>query len=812
MLSFAHRGVLILAVLGAGSVPGTVLAQDSTGESGAREVTEIIVTARKREENINEVPLAISAFSSDDIAKRNIESLNDVAKYTAGLSFENYAGGTNPAPIIRGLAQNTLGDRNQNVGTFVDGVHIQQQGNIDFALMDVERIEVLKGPQNSQYGRSAFAGAINYVSRKPVMDELDGSVAFTLGTDEREELRGSLSVPIVRDILAIRVYGVQSESDGTWENNFSGGDRAIPTVDTSFGQSFDGTDGNLGGWDNNAGQVQLSFHPLDNLRMDLGYFKSNVNNEQGAVQFIRPGAATIWGLDRETNCNPSAATGVLRFYCGELDLNPDNITVDPRSVGLYAETQLITAKGEWDITDAVMATYLFGRNDLDQNGFSHTSNPPNPELEGCGAFASTAPPCATPTTPTGILFQTGPTTQQATSHELRFDGSLLDDVLTWRLGFYHSQVNDRSYINSVESRRSVIQDPGGQLVNGAFPVAAATFEDKTDAIFGSVGYSFLDIYTLDVEARYAAEERAQTSGPLPPDTFYDFTPRVSLKAQLNPDFMVYGSAAKGSKSGGFNTITADPGFETYDQETNWTYEVGIKQSLFDGRLQLNYDVFYIDWKDLQLPTADLVPFNPASPSTDANYIVNASGAESIGVELEAFAAITENWTVSFTASYAEPEFDDDVVDFGLGSQCAGSSDPVCPFITVVRPPRPDAFGSPIGGNQLARTPKTKLSTGVEYRDEVGDWEYAVRGDLSYQDKQYAEVLNLAYLPSRTLLDLNLTVGLPNRDWTVSLWGKNVTDEDYASNSFVVGFANNYGASLAPGATWGLTVRYDFAGL
>ena len=384
-------------------------------------------------------------------------------------------------------------------------------------------------------------------------------------------------------------------------------------------------------------------------------------------------------------------------------------------------------------------------------------------------------------------------------------------MLTWRLGFYHSEVNDRSRVNSVESRRSVIQDPGGQLVVGAFPVAAATYEDKTDAIFGAVGYTFLDIYTLDVEARYAAEERAQTSGPLDPDTFYDFTPRVSLKAQINPDLMAYGSAAKGSKAGGFNTITADPGFETYDQETNWTYEIGVKQSLLDGRLQLNYNVFFIDWKDLQLPTADLVPFNPASPATDANFITNASGAESIGAELEAFAALTDHWTVSFTASYAEPEFDDDVVDFGLGSQCANSSAPVCPVVTVVRPPRPDAFGSPIGGNQLARTPTTMLSTGVEYRDEIGEWEYALRGDLSYQDKQYAEVLNLAYLPSRTLLDLNLTVGLPNRDWTVSLWGKNVTDEDYASNSFVVGFANNYGASLAPGATWGITARYDFGG-
>ena len=357
------------------------------------------------------MPLAISTFSGDDIARRNIEGLSDVAKYTAGFSFENFAGGTNPAPIIRGLAQNTLGDRNQNVGTFVDGVHVQQQGNIDFALMDVERIEILKGPQNAQYGRSAFAGAINYVSRKPVMDEVDGTVTLIAGTDERLETRGSLSVPIVRDMLAIRVYGVKSESDGTWDNNFSAGDRAIPTADTSFGNSFDGTDGNLGGWDNNAGQVQLSFHPLDNLRLDLGYYKSNVENEQGAIQFIRPGAATIWGLDRETNCNPSATTGVLRFDCGELDLNPDNITVDPRSVGLYAETQLITAKGEWDITDAVLATYLFGRNDLDQKVQPHVE----PAESGAGGLRrlrlhGTA--LATPQTPTGVLFQTGPTTSR----------------------------------------------------------------------------------------------------------------------------------------------------------------------------------------------------------------------------------------------------------------------------------------------------------------------------------------------------------------------------------------------------------------
>jgi iron complex outermembrane receptor protein len=803
--TFTPLAVLALLVSPAG-------AQDTPEDTSATDdVLEMIVTARKREETLAEVPLAISAFSADDLVRRNIESLNDVAKYTSGLSFENFAGGTSPAPIIRGLTQNTLTDRNQNVGTFVDGVHIQQQGNIDFSLMDLERIEVLKGPQNAQYGRSAFAGAINYVPARPRLGEFDTSVTLTAGSDERQEVRGSINLPLWQEMLALRIYGADSEADGTWDNNFSGGDRSVSTRDASFGNSFSGTDGNLGGWNNDAFQMQMRFQPLEQLLLDAGFYRANVDNEQSALMFIRPNGNTLWGLERQTNCNPSAATGTLRFFCGKLDFDADSVKVDPRSVGLQAQTQLINTRLEWEIRDDLSFSYLFGRNDLDQNTFSHSSNPPNPELEGCGAFGSTPPPCATPTTPTAILFLTGPTEQKATSHELRFDGSLFDEVLTWRLGYYHSKVEDSSFINSVESRRSLLQDPTGQVVVGAFPVSVARFEDKTDAWFGALGYRFAGIYTLDVEARYAAEERAQLTSPLAPETFYDFTPRVSLKAQFTPDLMVYGSVAKGSKSGGFNTLTADPGFETFEQETNWTYEVGAKQSLLDGALQLSYSAFFIDWKDLQLPTADLIPFNPSSPATDANYITNASGAESIGVELEAVAQISDHWQVNVAASYAEPEFDSDAFDFGIGAQCAGSSDPVCPVVTVQRPPRPDAFASPIGGNQLARTPKTKVGAGLEYRDEFRAWEYALRGDLSYQDKQYAEVLNLAYLPSRTLLDLNATLISPNRQWSVTLWGKNVTDEEYVSNSYVIAFNNTYGAALAPGATWGVSLRYDFDG-
>jgi iron complex outermembrane receptor protein len=799
--------VLLAGTAGPASAQDTGGGPAATGTGGQGGVNEVIVTARRREERLLEVPVAVTAFSADDIRRRNIESLVDVAKYTAGFSFENYAGGSNPAPIIRGLSQTTLTDRNQNVGTFVDGVHVQQQGNVDLTLMDLERIEVLKGPQNSQFGRSAFAGAINFVPRKANLSEMELDVQLTAGTDERFDGRAGFSIPLWEDKLAVRVFGVTTEFDGTWDNNFSGGDNAVATTDGGFGKSFDGTDGKLGGWDSNAIQAQVRFEPMETLRVDLGYFKSNVNNEQAAVEFIRPGGISVWGLEHETNCNPNAA-GTNRFYCGELKVNSDSVRVDPRSVGLQAETQLLSALVTWEFLDNVAVTYQLGRNDLLQNGFAHSSNPPNPEREGCGLTAGGIPPCAPG--PQGVLFQTGPGDQKATSHELRFDGQLFDDALTWRLGYYHSEVEDAVNLNSIETRRSLIEDPTGQVIVVSLPAPATRFDDTTDAVFGSVGYTFAEIYTLDVEARYAAEERTQPSGPLPAKTYYDFTPRVSLKAQVTPDWMVYGSVAEGSKAGGFNTSRADPGFETFDQETNTTYELGAKQVLLDGQLQLNYNVFYIDWQDLQLPTADLIPTNP--PAADPNFTTNASGADSMGVELEGLLALGDNWTVNLAASYAKPEFDGDALDFGLGAQCAASTAPVCSTVVVDRPaPIPDAIAAPIGGNQLQRTPTTQVGFGVEYRNEFRAWEYRLRGDLAYQDKMYAEVLNLATLPSRTLLDINLSVTSPSRNLTLTLWGKNVTDEEYVSNSLVIGFANNYAASLAPGAAWGVTARFAFAG-
>jgi iron complex outermembrane receptor protein len=126
-----------------------------------------------------------------------------------------------------------------------------------------------------------------------------------------------------------------------------------------------------------------------------------------------------------------------------------------------------------------------------------------------------------------------------------------------------------------------------------------------------------------------------------------------------------------------------------------------------------------------------------------------------------------------------------------------------------RPPAPPAVVADIGGNTLARTPKTKLAGGVEYLFDFAEWTWSARADLSYQGKIYAESMNVAYFPSRALLDLNLAVASPDKRWNVSLWGRNVTDEAYASNSFVIGFVNLYNPTLGEGRSFGVTARFNY---
>ena len=514
-----HRAVaaaLALAPVALLGAPGAS-AQDNAAMAG---LEEIVVTARKTEEKLTEVPLSIAAYTADDILKRSATSLSDIAQYTAGFSFEAYSGGATPAPLIRGLTQNALTDRNQNVGTFVDGVHVQQQGNIDFSLLDLERVEIVKGPQNAQYGRSSFAGAINWVPRKPLLGEWDGYVGATYGTDEREDLTGSVSIPVWSDKLAIRIAGTITRFDGTFENNFAGaaGDNAIGT--TTQGYTFEGTDGNLGGYDNESRQASLRFRPIDALTLDLMYYRSETQNDVGASYTIQPRAPrqtpTLGGTN-PLNCSPRIAAdpiitgypaGTNQMLCGEMVLDKNRVSADPRGSGTETHSDLMVGRLEYKFTDNLSATYVYGRGLYDAANFGPGSN--IPELILLGDASQLQPGTGIPS----IQFASNPNTdQESKSNEIRVDGKI--GRIGWRLGYYTSKVEDVGASGLVERRLPLSRDPTGQIVFAQTPLnsgptaSLTRFQDETTAEFGAITVPFGDTWTVEAEGRQAKEDRRQ---------------------------------------------------------------------------------------------------------------------------------------------------------------------------------------------------------------------------------------------------------------------------------------------------------------
>ena len=827
--SSMHRAVSVtLALLlgGLGNSP-PALAQSS---DSLVTLEEVVVTARKVEEKLNDIPIAVSAFSAQDLLDRNVTSLADVAAFTPGFSFEAYSGATTPAPLIRGLTQNALTDRNQNVATFVDGVHVQQQGNIDFSLLDIERIEIIKGPQNAQYGKSSFAGAINWVPKRPTLGKWEGTVGLVVGTDDRRDVTAAVSIPVWQDKLAVRLYGVRTKFDGSFKNNYPNSGNSVAS--TVAGYSWKGNSGNLGGYDNEAYQASLRFRPIDSLTMDLLYFRSETRNDPGAGYLIQPLPIAAFpgstpALINPHNCSPNAA-GINQLRCGEMPLDASRVLADPRSQGSHTHSDILSARIQYAFSDALSATYLYGKGLYDAAGYQAGGQP---EVLINGDL-TLRPASAMGTGPGYITFSGNPfTDQEAESHEIRLDGKV--GSIGWRIGYFHNQVDDVGALALFSRRQPLSADPTNSIVITAIPFVTAdpqsllsNFSDKIDSEFFALNIPFADTWNIDLEGRYNTEKRSQntlvyafgpTGAPASTSTrslqreFKKFTPRVNLRWQPREAWTFYGSAAVGDKSGGFNGVTAD--VQAYEPEENTTIELGAKQTLWNRRLQLNYAVFFIDWKNLQLSVPDTIPTNPNSTVQEPNFIGNVKGATSKGFEVDTTVILTERLKANFVASYVQSQFKGGVIDTTFGRLCETTGTPVCTFLPRTRvgtvPGPLPLGGSPIGGNDLPRTPTTQLAAGLEYHMPVGNFQLSLRGDLTYQNKYFSENLNLAFIPDRTLLNVNVGLSDPERGWSVNLWGKNVTDEVYASSAFAVAVVNQYIPALGQGATFGLTARYNF---
>lgn len=753
---------------------------------------EIVVTARKRAESIQDIPISITAFSAADMDKRGIVSMTDIALNTPGFNFENFGNSGATAPVIRGATQ-VAGGIEQNVSFFLDGIYLPRNYVTDLGFGNIERVEVVKGPQSSRYGRNAFMGAVNYISKKPTEDlMIEGQL--TAGSFGRYDAAVGISGAIVPETLRVRASIDYSKFDGSWKNSH-------PFADIDFEP---GTDDRLGGWDDTTYSGSVQFLPTEDITIDASYMHLDKQREHSAQNWF----GELNADSQLMNCgqfNPDvrpAGSGLggggqwFRLFCGEL---PDrSIPIDPRGYAQQLDTDFIRASVNWDFTDEFSFQYQFGQIKAETKTFGYKDT-----LPGCTFFV---PFC---------VFESGPIGNFKTdSHEARVvydNGSNIDAAF----GVYYSKSTDFRTSNfaalplltAVPSTPIDVNNPADfifqvQLLN-------ITTITKTFSPFGEINFSFLDDRArLGLEARYSRDRKNEGeaasgggtgglgafAGAFNTGVFKSFTPRITFEYDVTDENMVYASAAKGVKSGGFNAAATLPQNIPFDDDQNWTYELGSKNTFNDGQIQLNATLFYIDWSNVQILAADEGNVNPLSRS----IVRNVGDVTSKGIEMDGAIAANENLSFYGTLYYGDTNYKRGTIDGRWGRVPSVCDDVVC------------NINGDIGGNQLERQSEFQTTVGGEWTGELSsdmDLDYFIRADLAHQSKMFGEAVNLSIVPARTII--NAAIGVEGDGYSIQLWGKNITDESYVSNAVVQQPNVAYNAYLGERATFGitLTARY-----
>lgn len=786
-------------------VTGTAQAQ--TAAEAAPD--EIVVTARRTAEKLSDVPISVSALTAEQLAATGARGLEDVARQTPGFSFERTTG-TLAQPVIRGQAQSRLTNPVQNVATFFNGIYLQRPYQVDSELLDLERVEVIKGPQSALYGRNAFAGAISYVTKKPDLESLKLSVDATIGTHERRELKGSVSVPLAKGMAALSLAASTSEFDGTWRNNNA----------LAAGLAGDAvrTKGRLNGYDNQGFLAQLRVKPSDVVefnafwnRRDI-FVESPANYQQSSIGLI--------GAFNVMNCTPfeapaQARLGTNALYCGALPASPILATGEPRSPGLVADVRTFgqdsrtnVAGATLDVTpsDAVTLTYQFGHADADALGIGTLSRDPQRGVGIPGPFAGR------------VLFDSrGNGEIESDSHELRANYETASVRLL--AGGYAAKVKDFDYGSSYAALPGAAPlsntlFPAGDLFPPGF--SATSRNERVRAVFGSAGLTLAEAFRVTVEARQTWERITQQAATFPARTligaqfsreFKYFTPRLTLDYKPGDDTLLYVSAARGVKSGGFNPAATLAAEQVFDPEKNWTYEAGVKTSVADGAIDLTAAVFHVDWSNLQVNRAQT-----GGTIGTPLIIGNVSGANVNGVEASAVWRPAEGLSLNAGISYSDAQFKN------------GAIDPVIPR-ALCQNPATLPVGAPacsyngnIGGNTVPRAPALQANIGIGYRADIGkafgsDLALVTRADVAHQGRLYTDNTNTAFAPSRTIVDAS--IGVDGGAWSLKAFVRNLFDQKYVSYAFATfagsgaGSGVTYSPLLGDRRSGGVTLSFRY---
>lgn len=740
-LAFASFGAIALAL--SNPAMAQVQAETPPDDSG---IDVIVVTAQKRSQNIQDVPIAITAIGSELLESRGIDSIDKIGSIAPNVKIERLPGSKSATQIaIRGsVTINSAITWEPAVGVYLDGVYIAKSEGSIFDIADIERVEILRGPQGTLYGRNALAGAVNFITRKP-SGEAGGSVDVTYASFDEVRVRGVLDLPQMGPVSA-KVSGLYRRRDGLIDlapGNPSGLDR-IDSIDSG---SF---------------MVQLRADITNNLVADYTFDYAKMGQTPPLSQLV--------GVNRNGDPRDIFDPGSVSYpFVGAFF--PLDQVANPRRT----ETASIDRR-------------VFERSRSYGHALTLSLDLGDAELKSITAYRDLAwgQSLDLDGSPFPVAAGMRTTDYNAFSQELQLTGRAFDGRLNYVLGgFYFDEsaatLNPQTYFG------------GGVDLDSNYGSNTRAW-----AIYAQMDYDLTDALKLTVGGRYTEEKKDISrffrvnfdaangilaplvvadlaAGVVPDASFNDFSPTATLAYAITDDVNVYARYARGFKSGGFNgetnvfsapTAACPSGAlelcNPYRPEIVDSYELGLKTRLLDNRLIFNVAAFRNDSKDMQLSvfTATLGA---------ASVVQNAGSARIQGLEVEAVARPVDAVTINASLAFLDPSYRS-FIDGGVD----------------------------VSNNRaFPHAPKTTASLGVDWRVAEGSWgQINLYGDVNHVSEYFTfpyaltasspsdQVAGTSRSPGRTIVNLRGTVAnipLGGADVDVSLFVRNVTDEADPSN-------------------------------
>lgn len=562
--------------------------------SAQAQIDEIIVTAEHRESTLQDTSISMTVMDDRTLQELGATTFVQIGDFSPNVMMYEAPGKVGGVIAIRGFKNGeTISTFEPKVALYLDGVLIAKNAGSAFDILDLERVEILRGPQGTLYGRNTAGGAVNLITKKP-HDEFEGSFAVTVGNFSQRDVKGNINIPLT-DTLALKATLASLNRDGYWRNDSLGRDEADR--------------------DRVAGQLQLQWQPTDDLNVLYAYDRTEVDENTWPVQLLDYNPTTLPELAPHVGSGSSSRRNL--DWAGY-----QKATVDGHSLNI-----------NWDMNEDMTLVSISSLRRMEVDGSNDSDA--SPEF----VFAN----------------RSGDEAETFTQ-ELRLVGNGLGDRLKYVLGaFYmHEDIGEVYNINVLPNFGLLESGTSGSAKNkiwAVFGEGTYNFTEKFDLTFGlrytdeNREMSRVDIQNIPALGMYNRSPLPDASG-----NFSDVSGTVSASYDWTDDLMTYVKVSKGYVSGGFNIRSPSPATfqQGYDEETVYTYELGWKSTWLNSTLQVNGALFYNEYKDLQVNLLDA--------ATAANNIGNAGEAVSQGLEIELLARPTERLDLGAGYGHLDTEY------------------------------------------------------------------------------------------------------------------------------------------------------------